>query len=130
MKEVKNNRTKRLHVRLYEEEFNSLHKQFRATTEARISDYVRKTILAKPMISGYRNQSLQDIITALVELRKDLNGIANNYNQMVHKLHTLGTYPDIKAWVLSYELYKKTLLRSIDEIKVFIERTSEKWLQS
>lgn len=82
------------------------------------------------MIAAVRNQSLQDIMAELSALRKDLNGVANNFNQAVHKLHTLDHVSQFKGWLLTYDMERRKLLKDIEQIKVYINRTAEKWLQS
>jgi hypothetical protein len=130
MKEQKNNRTKLVQARLTAAEEVLLQQHFKSTTERKLSTYVRSIMLGKPMIKAVRNESLQDVIKELYELRKELNGIANNFNQAIHKLHTLSAYPDINAWILSFEINRKAVQRNIEEIKSYINKTSDKWLQS
>lgn len=130
MKKVKNNRQKWLHLRLTEAEHTKLLKHFYGTTQANLSDYARAILLGKPMIAAIRNQSLQDIMAELSLLRKDLNGVANNFNQAVHKLHTLDHIPEFKGWLLTYDMERRKLLRDIDQIRIYINETAEKWLQS
>jgi hypothetical protein len=129
MKE-KNNRTKRVYVRFTEEEFTLLQKQFKSSTERKISSYIRNVLLKKPIYAGVVDQSLKDIMAELFELRKDFNGIANNFNQAVHKLHTLDSYTDIKAWLITFELSRKSMLKSMEDMKFYINKTAGKWLQS
>ncbi|WEK17953.1 MAG: plasmid mobilization relaxosome protein MobC [Candidatus Pedobacter colombiensis] len=130
MKEQKNNRIKLVQARLTLAEEALLIRHFKSTTERKLSAYVRSVMLAKPLIKAVRNESLNDIIKELYELRKDLSGVANNFNQAIHKLHTLSTYPEIKAWLLGFEINRKAMQKSIEEIKLYINKTSDKWLQS
>jgi hypothetical protein len=130
MKKEKKNRDQWLHIRLFDEEKNAIIKAFEKTTNAKLSDYVRAILLGKPMIAAVRNQSLQDILAVLVKLRNDLNGVANNYNQAVHKLHTIDHIPEYQIWILKYENDRVQLLKDIESIKEIINQTAEKWLQS
>lgn len=129
MKE-KNNRVKRLNIRLTEAEFLRVDKQFKASTERQFSNFLRSLILKKPIYAGVVNQSLKDIMAELFELRKDFNGIANNLNQVVHKLHMTDKIPEVKAWLLLFEMDKKALQKAMDEMRIYINKTAEKWLQS
>lgn len=129
MKEKLNIRNKWLHIRLNDEEHAIVNKQFKSTTETHLSTYARKLLLGNPMIKRVRDESLNDIITILAKLQKDINGIGNNYNQMVHKLHISDTVPQIRKWVMEYEKEKEKLHENIQEIKQFIEQTSKKWLR-
>lgn len=127
--EEKNKRSKWLHVRLNEDEHNKITKAFKGTTEIKLSEYVRKIILKKPMIAAVRNQSLQDILTVLFKLRSDLNGLANNFNQAVKKLHTLRDERAIAQHLLQLRIEERQLLKNIEEMKIFIAKAQEKWLQ-
>lgn len=130
MKEEKNNRNKWLHLRLTQKEYEHIHAQCSRTTCEKLSDYARNMLFGKPMIAGCKNQSLDDITAVLFKLRKDLNGAANNFNQAVHELHTLSKISEFKAWLMTYESDKKSLLEKIEIIKNYIDKTAEKWLQS
>ncbi len=129
MKEEKNNRLKWLTVRVSEPEHAAIQKQFKQTTERKLSAYVRKILLGKPMIKEVRNASLQEVIAVLARMQKDLNGLTNNYNQMVHKLHISDTKAELKAWIDLYEKEKKILFFQIETISGYIAKSSEKWLQ-
>ena len=128
MKE-QNNRTKWLHLRLTPDEYQKIMKEFNKSTCRKISDYARKSLLQKPIVSTYRNQSLDDFMAEMIRLRGELNAIGNNFNQAVKKLHTLNQIADFKHWLISYELEKKILFNKVDEIKKHIQKFAESWLQ-
>lgn len=130
MEEENKNRTRWLHLRLTSAEYEILQKQFNKSTCRKLSDYARKNLLQKPVVSKYRNESLDELMSELIMLRKDLNGIGNNFNQAVKKLHTLVQISEFKHWIMVYEIEKKVLFNSINQIKKYIENLSEKWLQS
>ncbi len=68
-------------------------------------------------------------MTEAMKLRNELNSIGNNFNQAVKKLHTLYQIAEIRSWLISYEVEKKTLFNKVDEIKNHIQKIGEKWLQ-
>jgi hypothetical protein len=129
MSEQKDTRTKWLHVRLKPDEYTQLHKHFSKTTCRKLSDYSRKILLAKPVTTLYRNQSLDDFMAEMIKLRGELNGIGNNFNQAVKKLHTLQQIQEFKAWVNTYELNNQLLLKKVDDIKNQINKIADQWLQ-
>jgi len=129
MSEENNNRTKWLHLRLKPEEYDKLHKHFSKTTCRKISDYARKVLLDKPIVTTVRNKSLDDLMAEIIVLKSELNSIGNNLNQTVKKLHTLHQIPDFKGWILTYETDEKLLLKTTEEIKNCILKITEKWLQ-
>ncbi len=130
MEEENKNRTRWLHLRLTSSEYETLQKQFGKSTCRKLSDYARKNLLQKPVVLKYRNESLDELMSELILLRKDLNGIGNNFNQVVKKLHTLVQISEFKHWIMVYEIEKKVLFNSINQIKKHIENLSKKWLQS
>lgn len=130
MKEQNNNRNKWLHLRLKPEEYQKIHKRFSKSTCRKLSEYARKNLLDEPLIMNYRNQSLDELISEMIHLRKELNALGNNFNQAVKRLHTLQQIAEFKAWILSYEQEKKILFDKVEEIKIYIRKVSEKWLQS
>ncbi|MFH6999408.1 plasmid mobilization protein [Flavobacterium sp. FlaQc-57] len=130
MEPVKNNRTKWLHLRLNADEFELIQKQFKKTTCRKLSDFARKNLLQKPMVLKYRNQSLDELIQELIQLRFQLNAVGNNFNQSVKKLHTIAEISDLKKWMTAFESDKKGLFETVEKIKTNIENLSQKWLQS
>lgn len=129
MEKNKKIRDKWLHVRLNVEEYDQLSNQFQQTSERKLSAYSRKILLGKPMIKEVRNASLQEVLATLIKLQNDLNGIANNYNQMVKKLHTTGTDLGVRLWVRSCEKQWDLMVRHINEVSLYVSKTGEKWLQ-
>src|SRR3989337_2898532 len=117
MNEQNNNRTKWLHVRLKPEEYNAVHKYFSKTTCRKLSDYARKILLNKPLTTTYRNESLDDFMSEMIRLRNELNGVGNNFNQAVKKLHTLDQISEFRSWIITYDVEKKILLNKVDESK-------------
>lgn len=130
MEEQNKNRTRWLHLRLTTKEYEVLHNRFKKSTCPKISDFARKNLLQKPIVQKYRNESLDELMLELIQLRGELNAIGNNFNQAVKKLHTLKQIQEFKHWIITHELEKKALLNSIDLIKKHIQNLSEKWLQS
>ena len=130
MEEQNNNRTKWLHLRLNPDEYQKIFNKFSKSSCRKLSEYSRKILLDKPITTNYRNQSLDEFMLEIIRLRTELNGIGNNFNQAVKKLHTLQQISEFKDWIISSELEKKILLNKVEEIKKHIQKISEKWLQS
>ena len=116
-------------MRLKPEEYARLHRQFKKTTCRKLSDYARKILLGKPLIATYRNQSLDDFMTEMIQLRSELNSAGNNFNQAVKKLHTLQQIAEFRIWMITYEFEKQNLLNKVEEIKNRINKIADQWLQ-
>ncbi len=129
MEQEQTNRSRIIGLRLTPKEYEQVEKKWKASTSRKLSDYVRRSIFEKPIVTTYRNQSFDDFMAEAIKLRNELNGIGNNFNQAVKKLHTLHQIPEFRDWLISYELEKKVLLNKVDEIKNHIQKIGEKWLQ-
>ena len=127
---MKNENRKRIvGVRFTSKEYEQIEKKWKDSTCRKLSEYVRKIIFNKPIVATYRNKSLDDLMTELIQLKKELNGIGNNFNQAVKKLHTLQQIPEFRMWLEHYETDNNMLLNKIEEIKFSIGTIGEKWLQ-
>src|SRR5690606_9577947 len=94
MKE-QNNRTRIVGVRLTLSEYERIEGLFKRTTCKKISDYIRQVLLNKPTVMTYRNVSMDDFMAEMVLLRKELNALGSNFNQIVRKLNTLSASENI-----------------------------------
>lgn len=130
MKRENSNRTRIVGLRFTLDEYAKIEKKWKASTCRKLSDYIRRHLFDKSINTTFRNQSLDDLTHEMMQLFKQLNGIGNNYNQAVKKLHTLNQIPEFKVWIISAELDKKILFDKIDEIKNCIQKISERWLRS
>ena len=75
--------------RVKPEEYEKIHKLFRATTHRKLSEYARKVLLNKSISIKYRNASIDEFLTDIIRLKNQLNAIGKNLNQVVRKLHAV-----------------------------------------
>jgi len=129
MIEQNNRKSKRLHIRLTPAEYNTLKKKFTASTCRKLSEYARRVLLEKVVTMNQRNQSLDDFMAEMIRLRNELNGIGNNFNQVVKKLHTLQQIEEFRSWINRSENDREILLKKVEDIKQKINSISDKWLQ-
>lgn len=122
-------RKKMVVVRMNETEINQLTKLQEKTTEKDTSAYLRKVALQKPVTVKYRNESADDFLMDMLNLKKELNAIGNNFNQAVHKLHILDKIPEFRVWVQQYDGLQKVLISKVEEIKLRMNQLYEQWLQ-
>ncbi len=122
-------RNKMVVVRMNNTEFEKVENLRKKTTERYLSSYVRKLSLEKPVTVKYRNQSADDFLKEMLGLKKELNGIGNNFNQAVHKLHLLDKIPEFRVWVNQYDGLQKSLVSKTEEIRLKVNQLYEQWLQ-
>ena len=110
-------------------ELQELKKLKAQSTERSASNYARKVLLQKPVTIRYRNASADDFLKQMIELKKELNAIGNNFNQAVHKLHLLGTIPEFRVWIRNYESLHHAVNQKINDINLKVLQLYEQWLQ-
>jgi hypothetical protein len=111
------------------QEVIQLRNKQQKTTERSLSEYIRNISMQKPVIVKYRNQSADDFLRQMLELKKELNAIGNNFNQAVHKLHLLDKIPEFRAWVEQYDGLQKVLIGKVEAIRLQMNLIYEQWLQ-
>jgi hypothetical protein len=129
MSAEKINRDRLLQVRLTSKELEKIQAKFSQSTCRKLSDYVRRVLLDKPITMNQRNQSLDDFMAEMILLRNELNAIGNNFNQTVKRLHALQQIDEIKTWLILNETARQIITRKIDEIKSKINQIDSQWLQ-
>ena len=129
MERKNSNRTRIIGLRLTPNEYAKIEKKWKASTCRKLSEYVRRSVFKKPIVTTYRNSSQDDLMSELTKLRSELNAIGNNFNQAVKKLHTLSQIAEFKSWLIAYEVEKKILNNKMDEVRNNIKRMLEIWLQ-
>src|SRR4030095_1761820 len=129
MKEAKKVRSKWLTIRLNEDEEKTLNNLYRRTTSSGLSEYARDVLLKQPVNVIHRNQTADEFLAEMILLKNELNAIGKNFNQVVHKIHTLDHVPEIKVWALLNETSKKVFMKKVDEIKERMNQIYEQWSQ-
>jgi hypothetical protein len=127
MKKEKELRDKFVNTRFNKTEYDVLQQRFRQTTCRDLGDYIRRVALNKPVNIRYRNQSIDDFLADMISLKRELNAIGTNFNQAVHRLHTLQFVPDIQHWVMINEQDKTQIFRHIEVIINRINQLYELW---
>jgi len=124
-----NNRTRTVLCRLTATEYKLLEKMWKSSTSGKLSDYMRRKLFDKEIVTTYRNSSLDEFMGEMIQLRKELNGLANNFNQVVKKLHVLNQTQDLVRLLVSYQLEQKILMNKVDDVKKNINKMADIWLQ-
>lgn len=119
MKQIEKSKyTRRVTIRFKPEEFQQIEAACNASIYRKLSEYARRVLLNKPVTVNYRNQSTDQLLTALNLIKTELSAIGNNFNQSVHKLHTLDRVPEVKMWAVMNEATKKILMQKVEEIRI------------
>jgi hypothetical protein len=129
MKETKKVRSQWLTIRLNEDEEKILNRHYDRTTSNSLSEYARDVLLKEPVNIIYRNQSADDFLAEMILLKNELNAIGKNFNQAVHKLHTLDHIEEIKLWAILNQTVQENFMKKAEEIKEKMNQIYNLWLQ-
>lgn len=121
------NRSRIIGIRLTPHEYAEITSRFKTTTSRKLSDYVRHVLLNGSVTIRTRNQSLDDFMAEMIQLRKELNGSGNNLNQSVKKLHLVRDNIELLPWIIAHNAEVKRYLKVVEEIKNRINQFADKW---
>jgi hypothetical protein len=123
-----NVRKKMVVVRMNDAELEQVEKFCKQSTERNLSSYLRKVALQKPVTVKYRNVSADDFLLDMLNLKKELNAIGNNFNQAVHKLHLLDKIPEFRQWIQQYDRLHNDFISKTEQINFKVNELYEQWL--
>lgn len=129
MEKETSKRTRIVGLRFTPEEYQKIERKWKASTCRKLSDYIRMHLFNKPITVKYRSESLDEFMAEVIKLKSELNSLGNNFNQSVKKLHTLRHIPEFKSWILNSDFERKMLFDKVEEIKIYFQKITEKWLQ-
>lgn len=129
MKEKKENRVIRVTLRFNKSEYKKIQQRMSNTRFRNMSSYLRYVLLEKKITTLYRNQSMDEEMEELIQLRKELNFIGHNYNQTVKKLNSVIDMPDARYWQEMLSVSKNELEPCIRKIKERINQFADLWSQ-
>jgi hypothetical protein len=130
MSEAKKIRNKFLTIRMTDAEYEEVRRLCKKTTCPQLSHYGRSVLLNKPVYVKYRSESLDAFLNAIVDFRREFKAVGFNFNQVVHKLHTLQEIPEFRLWVLVNEKHKDLLFSKIKAIQDRMNEAYDLWQKS
>lgn len=129
MTEPQIKRSRIVGVRFTNEEFQKLQEKSRHSTTPQLSEFIRRCVFDKPIVIKHRNQSLDEFMAMLMELRKELNAIGNNFNQSVRQINTFKDVQAVQHFAQSYATDRDELFNRVDRIEERIHQIADLWLQ-
>lgn len=119
-----------LNIRLSSDEKNQLRKELIGTTCRKLSELARHKLFAKPITYYTRDQSLDDFMSLLQQLLRELNAVGNNFNQAVRKLNAMPQDGHAQQWLLLYQKDNGHMIELVASINHHIKIFAEQWLQN
>jgi hypothetical protein len=87
-------------------------------------------LFAKPITYYTRDQSLDDFMSLLQQLLRELNAVGNNFNQAVRKLNAMPQDGHAQQWLLLYQKDNGHMIELVASINHHIKIFAEQWLQN
>jgi hypothetical protein len=121
--------TRHIQTKVTEDVYQRLD-QLRGKSDCQTMGELARRILSKDKIKLFHTDaSLNAPMEELTSIRKELNAIGTNINQITHSFHTAQTENQKNYQALRIvEEYKKVGLR-VDRLYELISQLSKKWLQ-
>lgn len=118
-----------VHFALTKDEYNLLENGWKKSIIITFSEYIRRVLFEKPITFYTRNQSLDELVTELILLRRELNAIRKASEEAVLRLHMQDHLPEIRRWLEEFGHDQVRLISNVEEIKTNINSVSALWLQ-
>ncbi|PWV47112.1 plasmid mobilization relaxosome protein MobC [Chitinophaga sp. S165] len=116
-------------TRINQRNFQKLQQLLLSSHHKNMSELLRAIICDKPITLYNKDDSLGALMEELVRLRKEINAIGININQVTRQINST---PEASQKLL-HALSLTTLLGGVEAVKKelfpVIERLAEKWLQ-
>lgn len=109
-------------------EHEIIFKLFAKSAHRKFSEYARKVLLQEPVVIHYRNESADAFLQAMLEIKKELNAIGHNYNQVVKKLHTLQHEKEVRQWLLEQQPIQQQLTEKTEQLFITVQKIYSQWL--
>lgn len=122
-------RSQWLHIRLTPDELEKISGNHQRTTSRELSAFARKRLLEEPLTYYTRNASLDEGLQELVRLRRELNAIGNNLNQLTRKLNSFTATPGLTAMSEALKLVREKVEGQLTQINNGINQLARQWLQ-
>lgn len=122
-------RSHAVRVKLTDEEYVLLEQNWKRSTIIHLSEYLRRVLFEKPITFYTRNQSLDELMTELILLRRDLNTILPNLDQTLSSLRAPAHLSEVQLRLDELEREQSFLISHVNEIKLKINSISLQWLQ-
>jgi len=128
MREKKTKLDHRVHVRLTKEKYDELNALLSRTRGVHsLSELVRDILMDKQITVKSFNASAEKLVNELVRIRKEINAIGVNLNQVTRKFHTQQWPEAMLVNALEIiKLYQQADLK-ISTLFTVIENLSDQW---
>ncbi|HMG89901.1 MAG TPA: hypothetical protein VK589_07570 [Chryseolinea sp.] len=114
-------------VRFDEKTYNKLKTWVEQTNASSVGELVRKIITKEKVTFYVRDISMEDSTAELIRIRKEINAIGVNINQLTQEYHSANSFEQRLSPALKiHELYQK-VTDKVNEVWKEVNEMSRKW---
>jgi len=121
--------TRKITIRVSIPFYQKMEKWLTQSNCQTIAELARSIVYKEKIIWYHKNAELESTALELATIRKELNAIGHNINQITHHFHLADTSSQKMFQTLKVgEEYKKVSVK-VDQLLVMVSEISETWLQ-
>ena len=109
-------------------EYETIQRHFSKSAHRKLSEYARNVLLQKPVHIRVRNESADALLNEMLQVKKELSAIGNNYNQAISKLYTLNHIDEVKSWLMLYDKLQQKFTLLCENIFQRMSEIHRQWL--
>lgn len=121
--------TKLIGVRVSETFYNQLEEKRKQTNCQTLSEMARAILYKEKIMFYYTDASLNATALELAGIRKELNLIGNNINQITKSFHAADAESQKMFHALKVSEEYRRVENKVDKLLIMISEISKKWLQ-
>src|SRR5580698_3130829 len=109
-------RSLRINIRVNEEEMTIIEGLAKSSTYGYLARYARNLLLNKPQTFKTRDQSLDELLHAIISLKKEIGQIGILIAQALKKLSALESTQQVDAWISMHHDCCLAISAKLDEL--------------
>jgi hypothetical protein len=121
--------TKLIGVRVSETFYNQLEEKRKKTNCQTLSEMARAILYKEKIMFYYTDAALNATAIELAGIRKELNQVGNNINQITKSFHSADSSSQKMFYALKVAEEYKRVDNKVDKLLIMVSEIAKKWLQ-
>jgi hypothetical protein len=114
-------------VRFDEKTFNKLKTQVQQSNASTVGELVRKIVTGEKVTFFVKDISMEEPTAELIRIRKEINAIGRNINQLTEAHHTSSTTDEKITHMLEVDKLYRQAADKVSEVWKLVSEMSLKW---
>lgn len=114
-------------VRFDEKTFNKLKSQVQQTNASTVGELVRKIVTGEKVTFFVKDISMEEPTAELIRIRKEINAIGRNINQLTEAHHTSSIVNEKIRHLLEVDKLYRQVADKVSEVWKLVSEMSLKW---